>query len=119
MRMIRSTIRYAILFLLLIPGQVAAEDGSRLWLRFQPLEADEALPFTSIQGREASIATREFQEAWTAMAGKPLPVTKRTDNGTLILGTLGERVLRPFSLDKELAWAGRATLSKRSHRAER
>ncbi len=107
MRMIRSTIRYAILFLLLIPGQVAAEDGSRLWLRFQPLEADEALPFTSIQGREASIATREFQEAWTAMAGKPLPVTKRTDNGTLILGTLGERVLRPFSLDKELKSLGR------------
>ncbi len=101
-RMIRSAIRYAILFLLLIPGQVAAEDGSRLWLRFQPLEADETLPFTSIQGRETSIATREFQEAWTAMAGKPLPVTKRTDNGTLILGTLGERVLRPFSLDKEL-----------------
>ena len=78
MRMIRSTIRYAILFLLLIPGQVAAEDGSRLWLRFQPLEADEALPFTSIQGR-SSIATRNFKK-WTAMAvnRRPSPSEQTT-----------------------------------------
>ena len=78
------------------------------------MEADEALPFTSIQ-EEASIATREFQEAWTAMAGKPLPVTKRTDNGTLMAEPSESGSCALFPSTRSLkAWAGRATLSKRS-----
>lgn len=83
--------------------------------------ADAMPSFASIQGKESSIAVREFQEAWREMTGDRLPTVSRADNGTLLFGTRGERTLRSLSLDKELNELGEEgyLIRSLSHRGKR
>lgn len=100
-----------ILFLIIIfniaaIGRLAAEDGSRLWLRFQP-QGKESLPsFTQIRGEASSIALQEFQHAWQQMSGSYLPGNGGKNEHTLLIGSLKNREVRRFIKKNELQELG-------------
>jgi Alpha-glucuronidase len=84
-----------------------AEDGSRLWLRFQAVNAENLPGITSINGNPASMAVQEFQTAWTEISGKSLPVTSKLTDKTLVIGTAKNKNVRSFGLNAELDKVGR------------
>lgn len=72
------------IFLLLFPLSLAAEDGSRLWLRFDPLPAEMAdyyrshIVFKSHKS-DTKLAMTVFEEAFSAMTGQGLYYLKVKD----------------------------------------
>ncbi|MEN6588267.1 MAG: hypothetical protein ABFC30_01190, partial [Proteiniphilum sp.] len=96
-----------ILFLIIIfniaaIGRLAAEDGSRLWLRFQPQEMESLPSFTQIRGEASSIALQEFQHAWQQMSGSYFPGNRGKNEHTLLIGSLKNREVRRFIKRNEL-----------------
>lgn len=87
-------------------GQLAAEDGSRLWLRFQPQEKSTLPPFTRLRGDASSVALKEFQHAWQEMSGSSLPENGSDLTHTLLIGTLKNREVRKLIKSKELQEPG-------------
>lgn len=87
-------------------GQLAAEDGSRLWLRFQPQEKSTLPPFTRLRGDASSVALKEFQHAWQEMSGSSLPENGSDRTHTLLIGTLKNREVRKLIKSKELQEPG-------------
>lgn len=83
-------------------GQLAAEDGSRLWLRFQPQEKSTLPPFTRLRGDASSVALMEFQHAWQEMSGNCLPENGSDRSHTLLIGTLKNGEVRKLIKSKEL-----------------
>jgi len=83
-------------------GQLAAEDGSRLWLRFQPQEKSTLPPFTRLRGDASSVALMEFQHAWQEMSGSSLPENGSDRSHTLLIGTLKNGEVRKLIKSKEL-----------------
>lgn len=97
---------YILFFCFIAAVPLKAEDGNRLWLRFQPQEMDEALSFSGINGNSSSIALQEFQKAWKEMTGDNLPETSRLSNNTLLIGTPDNRYIRNLNVEKELRKLG-------------
>ncbi len=87
-------------------GQLAAEDGSRLWLRFQPQEKSTLPPFTRLRGDASSVALKEFQHAWQEMSGSSLPENGSDRTHTLLIGTLKNREVRKLIKSKEVQEPG-------------
>lgn len=85
---------------------VKAEDGSRLWLRFQPHETIALPAFTAVNGDKESFALQQFQEAWNAMTGSNLPETCRLTGHTLLVGTAKHPEIRRMIQAKELRELG-------------
>lgn len=86
--------------------QLAAEDGSRLWLRFQPQEKSSLPPFTQLHGDASSVALIEFQHAWQEMSGSSLPENGSDRTHTLLIGTLKNREVRKLIKSKEFQEPG-------------
>ena len=88
-------------------GQLAAEDGSRLWLRFQPQEKSSLPHFTQLRGDASSVALIEFQHAWQEMSGSSLTENGNDPAHTLLIGTLKNREVRKFIKRNELQKSGK------------
>lgn len=88
-------------------GRLPAEDGSRLWLRFQTQEKNPLPSFTHIRGDASSVAFREFQYAWQEMSGSCLSETGSTADHTMLIGTLRNRQVRRLMKSNELQELGR------------
>ncbi len=86
-------------------GLIKAEDGSRLWLRFQHGGCSPP-GFTTVSGDKESLALQQFQEAWGAMAGSNLPETNRLTGHTLLIGTPKNREIRKIIKANELQELG-------------
>lgn len=89
-----------------IVGSLHAEDGSRLWLRFQAGEAAHITTITSLYGDTSSTAVEEFQLAWTQMTGSPLPIVDKWTNGTLVIGTPKYKRIRSLGYNATLKAMG-------------
>ncbi|HSV26957.1 MAG TPA: alpha-glucuronidase family glycosyl hydrolase, partial [Sedimentisphaerales bacterium] len=106
--MMRSLI---ILVLLSLPLAAHAEDGSRLWLRYEPLPAAQAsLVNQSLQGVHAdlslpslSAAIEELQRAVKGFTGRDLPIIPRLRNQSVVLVVGGSQLAKTFGLNEELA----------------
>ena len=87
-----------------------AEDGSRLWLRYEPLNTETAnvlnRSVTSIQGdmTQPSIqaAVRELQMAFKGFTGVDIPVSTRATNNSIRLVVGGTRDADRLGLTSEL-----------------
>ena len=88
-------------------GQLYAEDGSRLWLRFQPQEKSSLPPFTQLRGDASSVALMELQHAWQEMSGSSLTENGSDRTHTLLIGTLKNREVRKLIKRKELQEPGK------------
>ncbi|HBG57491.1 alpha-glucuronidase family glycosyl hydrolase [Proteiniphilum sp. UBA1028] len=96
----KKTVSLIMLLCFTAIGQLSAEDGSRLWLRFQLQEKTNLPDFSGIQGELSSIALQEFQLAWEEMTGNSLLETDKPTGHTLLIGTLENRLIRRL-VDRE------------------
>ena len=88
-----------------ITFSASAEDGSRLWLRFNKTTTDANL-FSSIVTSTKSLPYKEFQSAWTELKGKELASKTIVENGSLLIGTAKDKQIRNLGLQKELVALG-------------
>lgn len=88
-----------------IAFSASAEDGSRLWLRFNKTTTDANL-FSSIVTSTKSLPYKEFQSAWTELKGKELASKTIVENGSLLIGTAKDKQIRNLGLQKELIALG-------------
>ena len=88
-----------------IAFSASAEDGSRLWLRFNKTTIDANL-FSSIVAYTKSLPYKEFQSAWTELKGQELASKTIVENGSLLIGTAKDKQIRDLGLQKELAALG-------------
>lgn len=88
-----------------IAFSASAEDGSRLWLRFNKTTTDANL-FSSIVAYTKSLPYKEFQSAWTELKGKELASKTIVENGSLLIGTAKDKQIRNLGLQKELIALG-------------
>ena len=88
-----------------IAFSASAEDGSRLWLRFNKTTTDANL-FSSIVTSTKSLPYKEFQSAWTELKGKELASKTIVENGSLLIGTAKDKQIRNLGLQKELVALG-------------
>lgn len=105
----------SILFLfLVISSCLYAEDGSKLWLRYQALSGEQAgaclSAFTSVVCNESSAvlasATEELNIASTEITGKEIPPAGSPQQDCLLLGTLRNKYIRALNIKKELTGLG-------------
>ncbi len=100
------------LFLLLIPTLIYAEDGSKLWLRYQPLSAKQvkslSMGISSVVSEESGDCTAitELQYAWKQLTGKELPVAASLKDYSLVIGTEKSKLIQSLGLQKELQTLG-------------
>jgi alpha-glucuronidase len=95
---------------------VQAEDGYRLWLRYDPLPRNLRHSYTrhvselviGANGASARAATAELERGLAGLLGTPLPIRSRADrNGALVFELAGSPVLRTLHLrTKELGNEG-------------
>nr|MBP7613255.1 alpha-glucuronidase [Paludibacter sp.] len=88
-----------------IAWSASAEDGSRLWLRFNKTTTDANL-FSSIVTSTKSLPYKEFQSAWTELKGQELASKTIVENGSLLIGTAKDKQIRNLGLQKELVALG-------------
>lgn len=88
-----------------IAWSASAEDGSRLWLRFNKTTTDANL-FSSIVTSMKSLPYKEFQSAWTELKGQELASKTIVENGSLLIGTAKDKQIRNLGLQKELVALG-------------
>ena len=88
-----------------IAWSASAEDGSRLWLRFNKTTKDANL-FSSIVTSTKSLPYKEFQSAWTELKGQELASKTIVENGSLLIGTAKDKQIRNLGLQKELVALG-------------
>lgn len=80
---------------------LSAEDGSKLWLRFQDANVPE-VNISSINGDKNIFAVKEFQLAWSELYDVQLPVNSSLDNNSLIIAKTGAKSIKDFALSKDL-----------------
>jgi alpha-glucuronidase len=93
---------FTLLFILFLRPELIAEDGSSLWLRYKPLpetlQNDYKSAFQSLvmseKGEVYNAAANEFEMAFGGLTGGKLPKVSRIGNGTLIMGTASNRLVR-------------------------
>ncbi|MFL5748180.1 MAG: alpha-glucuronidase family glycosyl hydrolase [Niastella sp.] len=108
--------RLLIIFAVLIYNSVSAEDGYRLWLRYNTIDNPSLLQqyrqqITSIncQADEAKLlaAKQELQTGLSGLLGKKVPVQTAVINGTVLLGLPAHSpVIRKLVGDTALARLG-------------
>jgi alpha-glucuronidase len=91
-----KTLLALIAFLLLVPSPARAEDGYRLWLRYDPVEAPRRRAYAA-NAREivapgtspvARAATGELQRGLTGLLAYPVGIETAVDrNGAVLVGT--------------------------------
>jgi len=84
---------------------VKAEDGSRLWLRFNQ-NNNQAVRFSGVLSSGKSLAYTEFQSAWDEMKGSKLSNLNELKDSSLVIGTLNDKQIRQFGFSKELKVLG-------------
>ena len=84
---------------------VKAEDGSRLWLRFDKKKVD-AETFSSVVGNANSTAVKEFRKAWAEMSGSELSMARKHSKNSLVFALAGDAVVRQLGLQNELKTLG-------------
>ncbi|HEY6901251.1 MAG TPA: alpha-glucuronidase family glycosyl hydrolase, partial [Puia sp.] len=77
---------------LLISGIAKAEDGYRLWLRYDLIDNPRLLAqyrsgITSLQSTASVTATEELLQGLRGLLGKKIPLTRTIQEGTLIVKT--------------------------------
>ena len=105
-----------ITFIILIYNSVSAEDGYRLWLRYNTIENPSLLQqyrqqiaSINIPADEAKLiaANQELQNGLSGLLGKKVPVQTTIINGTVLLGLPAHSpVIRKLVADTELARLG-------------
>ena len=83
---------YAFVLLVLLCGYVKADDGYRLWLRYDPLPARPAEMYRgrvksiAVQGRSATfdLIRAEFRQSCASLLGTQLGVGERDDASVVV-----------------------------------
>lgn len=84
-----------------------AEDGYRLWLRYDPLSRDLRQSYVGhaselvigARGASAKVAVAELERGLGGLLGSPLPIRSRADrNGALIFEIAGSPITRTLNL---------------------
>ena len=91
----------ALLFLVL-GSRLSAEDGSRLWLRFDKAEISID-GFSGIWGDASKMAVREFQRAWVEMSKTALPISHSLNHNVLVMATASNRTVRHLVSARDFA----------------
>lgn len=84
---------------------VHAEDGHRLWLRFNTSQ-EGVHHFSGLMGDNNVLAINEFQEAWKLLTGSYLPANKALTDKVLVIGTSKNRTIKSFGFEKTLKSLG-------------
>lgn len=85
--------RYILILLLIVSSKLTAEDGSKLWLRYESLNHERREQYAEFVGFDCqeqsptlNIASQELQEGWVKLFGtKP---TSKGKGNTLVIGTI-------------------------------
>ncbi len=96
--------------ILILVFRLSAEDGSRLWLRYEPLPLPQRLQLieavTSVFAEDSHqsirLAVNELACAYNGFTGQTLQIDKVIKNKAVILVTAGSKTARRFNIDKEL-----------------
>lgn len=78
-----------------------AEDGSKLWLRFQGQNVPE-IAINNINGDKNALAIKEFQTALNEIFDTHIPISKDLTNNTVIIAKKGDKLINDFSLSKDI-----------------
>lgn len=100
----------SILLLLLVSQVTSAEDGSRLWLRYEPLPAANARDLSSnissisadVANVTIALAVKEIQEAFLGFTGYAIPTTKSLKNGSIVLVTAGSSQAKRLGIENDI-----------------
>ena len=80
---------------------INAEDGSKLWLRFQGQNVPE-IAINSISGDKDALAIKEFQTALNEIFDTHIPISKDLTNNSVIIAKKGDKLINDFSLSKDI-----------------
>lgn len=88
----------------LVPIQLTAEDGSRLWLRYEPFSEQQILLYghlNSITKDESdstlAIAVQELQTAWQGFTSRRLSTSSSVTNGSIVVGSKNSKLIKSLS----------------------
>jgi alpha-glucuronidase len=107
-----KTIYSIFFFSFLISVSLSAENGSKLWLRYQPSTSVEGAlaQFSTVvcleNGDLLRSATSELKMAYSEMTGKEMRTSGMPQSNSLLLGTLRNKYIRSLNIGKELAQLG-------------
>jgi len=96
--MAKTLIPFLLLLLAISPAAARAEDGYRLWLRYDPIEAPRRAAYARsatelvVEGRGSTLeaAKGELVRGLSGLLARPQPVAARVDrDGALVLAKLG------------------------------
>jgi len=99
-------------FFILISASLSAENGSKLWLRYQSASSTKVslAQFSSIvcleDGDILRSGANELKMAYSEMTGKEMPTSGVPQSNSLLLGTLHNKYIRSLNIGKELAQLG-------------
>lgn len=106
----------AVVLMLFIAMRVQAEDGYRLWLRYDKVSDDAVLKeylksvrFLSMEDESATldVARRELESALRGLLGRTVSTTKSIQgNGTVLLGTRHSKTIASLNIDDKLRSLG-------------
>lgn len=99
-----------VLVLMVLSLTAHSEDGSRLWLRYEPLQAEMAgIVAGSISSVHAdltqpslAVAVDELQKAFQGFIGKNVPHTTRLQDRSVVLAVKGSRLATRLGINAEL-----------------
>ncbi len=80
---------------------VRAEDGHRLWLRYDK-SAQGVHLFSSLIADDNVLAVSELQDAWKQITGNSLPKAKKLADNVLVVGTSKNKTIQSLGLQKTL-----------------
>ena len=94
-----------------IPDVVRAEDGYRLWLRYDLISDPRLLQsyhntISSIHTDSSSTATKELRSGLGGLLGKTIPYTADLSDGALLVGTVTSPTITALHLEKDLQQLG-------------
>jgi len=94
-----------------IPDVVRAEDGYRLWLRYDLIGNPRLLQsyrktILSIHTDSLSTATKELRSGLQGLLGKTIPYAADLSDGALLIGTASSPVIAHLHLEKNLQQLG-------------
>ena len=110
----KPTILYLFIF---FTSVLFADDGNRLWLRYDPLPTDVAQQYTDIirsieakpQTETARIAIDEFVQAFQKMTGQSLPISGKKQANRLIFER-NKRINAAYTIQTRQSSQGNATV---------
>src|SRR5436305_5572811 len=90
-----KTLLAMLAFLILAPSAARAEDGYRLWLRYDPVEAPARQAYSARAtaivapgtSPTATAARDELQRGLTGLLARPIPIASSGRDGVILLAT--------------------------------